>query len=35
MKKIKNLCKRIFKAYVDGFIELYKPAIDAGVNPWL
>lgn len=34
MKKIKNLCKRIFKVYADGFMELYKPVIDAGVNPW-
>lgn len=34
-KKVKNLFKKLGKAYLDGIILYYKPLIDAKVNPWL
>ena len=30
-----KLLKKIWKFYQDGFIEIYKPLLDAGVNPFL
>lgn len=30
-----ELLKKIWKFYEDGFIEIYKPMLDAGVNPLL
>lgn len=32
-KKVMNLFKRIGKTYMDGAMMLYKPLIDAGINP--
>ena len=31
MKKVKSLVKRLGKAYFNNWVELYRPAIDAGV----
>lgn len=31
MKKVTNLIKKIGKAYVKGWMEMYGPAINAGV----
>ena len=35
MKKVKNLFKKLSKAYLKGYVELYRPALDAGVNPFI
>lgn len=35
MKKVKNIMKSICRAYFNSMIDMYKPCIDAGVNPWL
>ena len=29
-----KLLKKIWKFYQDGFIEIYKPMLDAGVKPF-
>ena len=34
-KKVKNLFKKLGKAYLDSVILYYKPLVDAKVNPWL
>ena len=35
MKKVKNFMKLICRAYFRNMMQMYKPCIDAGVNPWL
>lgn len=35
MRKLINMSGKIFRAYLRKFGEMYKPMIDAGVNPWL
>ena len=35
MKKIKNLLKKIGKAYLEGAKEYYKPFIETGVSPFI
>ena len=35
MRKVKNLFKKIGKAYIDSMALYYKPMIDAIVNPWM
>lgn len=34
MKKIKSFVKRIIDDYTKGFMELYGPCIECGVNPF-
>lgn len=34
-KKLKNLLKRVGKAYLDGYMRLYGPAINCKVNPYI
>lgn len=34
-KKVKNLFKRLGRAYVKGFTELYGPALECGVFPFV
>lgn len=34
-KKTSNGLKRAFNAYSRGFMKLYGPAIEAGVNPFM
>lgn len=31
MKKVKHFFKSLGKAYLDSMIELYRPALDAGI----
>jgi hypothetical protein len=35
MKKVKRLFERLKSCYVKGFIEMYGPALKAGVNPFV
>lgn len=34
-KKVKNLFKRLGKAYVEGFTKIYGPALEYGVFPFV
>lgn len=33
MKRVKNLVKKVFNIYLDGYYKLNKPLLDAGLNP--
>jgi len=35
MKKVKNLFKKIGRAYTKGFNQMYGPVINCGINPFL
>lgn len=35
MKKIKNLFKKIGRAYIERFNQTYGPAIKCGINPFI
>ena len=35
MKKVKRLLKKVTLGYLNGLMEIYKPALDAGINPFL
>ena len=35
MKRGKHLMKRVFNAWVEGFYQLNKPVIDAGITPFI
>ena len=35
MKRVKHLMKRVFNTWVEGFYQLNKPLIDAGVTPFI
>lgn len=35
MKKVKRLFHRVSSYYINGIIQLYRPALDAGVNPFM
>lgn len=35
MKKVKNLFVKFGKAYLNGWVEMYRPAIDNGINPFI
>ena len=34
-RKVKNLLKRIGHAYMKGVLEMYGPAINAGLHPFI
>ena len=34
-KKMKNLLKRIGRAYMNGVMELYGPVIECKINPYI
>lgn len=34
-KRIKNSIKKLGKAYMKGVMEMYGPAINAGLNPFI
>ena len=34
-KKVLNVFKKLGKAYMKGVMELYGPAINAGINPFI
>lgn len=34
-KRVKNLFKKIGRAYIEGFSIMYGPSIKYGVNPFL
>lgn len=35
MKKVKKLLKKGIDCYFKGFVEMYRPALEAGVNPFI
>ena len=35
MKRAISMFKKLGRAYFRNFGELYKPALEAGVNPWI
>lgn len=35
MKQVKNLLKRIGHIYIEGFVQMYKPVIEHGINPFI
>ncbi len=35
MKRVTHLMKRVFNAWVEGFYQLNKPVIDAGITPFI
>ena len=35
MKKVKKLVKKIGHAYMKGVMEMYGPAINAGLHPFI
>ena len=35
MKKVKNFMKSICRAYLENMAKMYRPCIDAGINPWI
>lgn len=35
MRKVKNLIKKLGRMYVNGYVEMYGPAIKSGCNPIL
>ncbi len=35
MKRAISMFKKLGRAYFKNFGELYRPALEAGVNPWL
>ena len=34
-KKVKNLFKRLGKAYMKGIAEMYGPALEHGISPFV
>lgn len=34
-KKVKNLFKKLGRAYLNGLAEVYGPAIRYGINPYM
>lgn len=34
MTRVKNFIKKMGKSYINGYIKLYRPAIDNGINPF-
>ena len=34
-RKVKNFVKRIGHAYIKGVLEMYGPAINAGLHPFI
>lgn len=34
MKKVRNLIKKLTKAYFEGYVQMYGPAIEAGCHPF-
>ena len=34
-KKVKNLIKRLGKSYLEGYMRMYGPVIEAGCNPFM
>lgn len=35
MKKVKRLLKKVGNYYVHGLLEVYRPALEHGVNPFM
>ena len=35
MRKVKNLLKKVGKAYMNGVVQLYGPAINYKINPYV
>lgn len=34
-KMVKNLFKKIGRAYIEGFNKMYGPVIECGINPFI
>lgn len=35
MRKVKNFVRKCVKGYVNGLVDIYKPCLEAGVNPFI
>ena len=35
MRKVKNFVKKCVRGYINGLVTVYKPCLEAGVNPFI